>query len=181
MSRRRQRARALWRWVGEERPPFAVIPGEGQESVWDYPRPPVVEPIAEPVTVHAAGVLVAHTREAVRVLETASPPTVYLPREAVEASLLRDCPGQSSCEWKGTARYWSIEALGRLFEAVGWSYEEPFPEYEILRSRLSFYPGRVECHLGDERVKPQPGRFYGGWVTSSLVGPIKGEPGSEGW
>jgi uncharacterized protein (DUF427 family) len=181
VSPRLQRARAVWRYVGDRRPPFALEPGPGEESVWDYPRPPAIDLEPEPIIVRAAGTVVAETGRALRVLETASPPTVYLPRGDVDESLLRSCPGSSTCEWKGAARYWTLEIGGRRFEAVGWSYEEPMSEFAELAGYLSFYPGHLDCSIGGERVKPQPGRFYGGWVTSKIVGPLKGEPGSEAW
>lgn len=172
---------ARWRWTGAERPPFAREPGPGEESVWGYPRPPRVETLAKTVLVRVGSTTVAETSNALRVLETAGPPTVYLPPRDVDRALLRDAPGASECEWKGAASYWSLEVEGRLLEAVGWSYEHPHAEYAELAGFLSFYPGRVECFIDDERVRPQPGEFYGGWVTSEIVGPIKGEPGSASW
>lgn len=181
MSRRLERARALWRWTGDERPPWAEEPGPGQESVWDFPRPPRVESVPEPIRVVADHVTLCETRSALRVLETASPPTVYLPRTDIDEALLVEAPGSSHCEWKGLARYWSVQSSDRLFDAVGWEYDRPHREYAELADHLSFYPGRLECWWGDERVAPQPGRFYGGWMTSRLAGPVKGDPGSEGW
>lgn len=181
LTPRLRRARAQWRYVGHTRPLFAAVPGSGQESVWDYPRPPAIEYEPETVIVRAGRTLVAETRLALRVLETASPPTVYLPRSDVDESLLRLCPGSSICEWKGVARYVTVETPDDRLDAVGWSYPEPFSEYTELAGCLAFYPGRLECFVGGERVQPQPGRFYGGWVTAKIVGPIKGEPGSERW
>lgn len=172
---------ARWTHTGERRPSFAVIPGPDQESVWDYPRPPRVEPVAETVRVRVGETTVAETDAALRVLETAGPPTVYLPPQDVDRSLLRPARGGSVCEWKGTARYWSIDADGELLEAVAWSYERPHREYAELAGFISFYPARTACFIGDERVEPQPGGFYGGWVTSRITGPIKGEPGTGGW
>jgi uncharacterized protein (DUF427 family) len=181
LSRRLDRAKALWKWTGDVRPPWAEEPRQGQESVWDHPRPPRVELERRTVVVSVQGTVVARTDRALRVLETASPPTVYLPRSSVQGEYLEECPGASGCEWKGMATYWSLGVGNTLLEAVGWSYEEPHDEYSELAGYLSFYPARTDCRLGDEAVRAQPGRFYGGWVTSDIAGPVKGEPGSGGW
>lgn len=181
----RRRARALWRWVGEERPPFALTPGPGQQSVWDYPRPPRIEADAREVVVRCGSVELARTRRALRVLETASPPSFYLPWEDVRRDCFRPAPGASICEWKGRASYWTIEipdgGQPLCLEAAAWSYESPNPAVAALCGHVSVYPARLDCWLAGERVRPQPGRFYGGWITDELVGPFKGEPGSEGW
>ena len=171
-------ARSHWRNTGTARPDFAVEPGPGQESVWDYPRPPRLAPDEREVVVRAGEQEIARTRAGVRVLETASPPTFYLPPDDIRMDRLEPAPGSSFCEWKGEAGYWRLRGAD---EPVGWSYEKPFPEFEAIRSWLSFYPALVECRVDGARVAPQPGRFYGGWVTPELVGPFKGEPGSEGW
>ena len=176
-----RRGRAKWRFTGGERPNFATAPREGQESVWDYPRPPRLDPDARRVVVRAGPVVVADTRRAVRVLETASPPTFYLPPEDLATDLLREATGSSRCEWKGEARYWDVVLPDERREACAWSYPDPFAEFASIRDYVSFYPARLECFVDDARVAPQPGRFYGGWVTPELVGPFKGEPGSEGW
>lgn len=175
------RGREKWRYTGSVRPEFAETPGEGQESVWDYPRPPRIEPDPREVLVRAGRHVVARTRRAVRVLETASPPTFYLPPDDTDSSLLEPAPDRSRCEWKGEARYWSVTAPEGTLLAVGWSYPEPFPEFASLAGYLSFYPGRLECRVDGVRALPQPGQFYGGWVTPELAGPFKGEPGSESW
>jgi uncharacterized protein (DUF427 family) len=160
-----------------------VEPGPGQESVWDYPRPPRVEAAPERIRVVVDGVDLASSRRALRVLETAGAPVYYLPRSDVRADLLVPSPHGSYCEWKGEARYWSYDdGRGRTIANIGWSYEDPRPGYEPIAGHLAFYAGRVdEAWVGGERATPQPGRFYGGWVTSRIVGPIKGEPGSSGW
>lgn len=177
-----ERARARWRYRGQKRPSFAEEPREGQESVWDYPRPPRVEPDERRVEVRCDGELVASTTKAKRVLETASPPGFYLPPEDVRRDLLVPAEGSSFCEWKGRAVYGSVRAPdGGLLERVAWSYPDPLPGFESIRDHLAFYPARLECTVDGERVGPQPGRFYGGWVTSELAGPFKGEPGTEGW
>lgn len=169
----------MWEYRGQQRPPFAAEPAPGQESVWDYPRPPRAVPVSRPVEVRHEGKVISRTTAAVRVLETASPPTYYVPPEDVDFSRLVVTPGRSFCEWKGTARYLAL--VGEPARAVAWSYPEPSEAFEIIRDYVAFYPGRVECYLDDERVRPQPGEFYGGWVTDDIVGPFKGEPGTGGW
>ncbi|WP_295552468.1 DUF427 domain-containing protein [uncultured Pseudacidovorax sp.] len=178
---RLQRARAQWRHVGDERPPFAQVPGPGQESVWDYPRPPRIEADSREVVVSAGDVEIARTRKALRLLETASPPTFYLPRADVRAEVLVPAAGTSYCEWKGEARYLTVLAGGQRFEAAAWFYPEPEPTYAALRDHVAFYPQPLACSVDGVRVVPQPGRFYAGWITPEVVGPFKGEPGSAGW
>ena len=159
-----------------------VVPGPGQESVWDYPRPPRVEPVPERIRVVVDGVAVADTTRAVRVLETAGAPVYYLPREDVRMDLLRASGSATSCEWKGGASYWSYESGERRILDVAWSYERPNAGFETIAGHLAFYAGRVdEAWVGDERATPQPGGFYGGWLTGRITGPVKGEPGSLGW
>ena len=172
--------RAQWRYTGTDRPAFAVEPGPGQRSVWDFPRPPVVEPVPAVVEVRCGEQTIARSERALRVLETGGPPTCYLPFGDVDRSRLEAAPGRSRCEWKGEARYWSLLVDGARHEAVGWSYPEPFSEFESLRDHVSFYPARVACYVGEVRVAPQPGGFYGGWVTPEFVGPFKGAPGRQG-
>jgi uncharacterized protein (DUF427 family) len=164
------------------RPTDVPAPGPGQESVWNYPRPPRVEPVASRVRVVLGGVTIADTTHALRVCETASPPTYYVPPDDVLPGALAPAAGQSLCEWKGTARYWTARAGDRVATRAAWSYPSPYPDFVALRDHLAFYPGRVDaCFVGDEQVRPQAGAFYGGWITASLVGPFKGEPGTEGW
>ena len=174
-------ARTGWRWSGQQRPPFAIEPGPGEESVWDYPRPPRLVEDRRHVVVQAGALVVADTRAALRVLETASPPTWYLPPGDVRREWLEPCPGSSPCEWKGLASYWTLRHRDTVLERVAWSYADPFPEFAALRDHFGFYPGRLACFVDGERVTPQPGGFYAGWVTREIVGPCKGEPGSEGW
>ena len=171
----------MWRYRGDELPPFALPAGPGQESVWRYPRPPRIELDRREVVVRLGDVEIARTRAALRVLETASPPTWYLPWADLRPAHLVRCGGSSMCEWKGRAGYWSVLAAGQRLEAVAWSYETPLPGFEAIRGYLGFYPQELECSVDGVRVRPQPGRFYGGWVTPELVGPFKGEPGSSGW
>jgi len=172
-------ARARWRYTGVERPAFARDPAEGQRSVWDFPRPPAIEPVVVEVSVRHESQQIAQTRSCLRVLETGSPPTYYIPGPDIEPGLLRPATDRSLCEWKGDAHYWDL-ALGRGERLqVAWSYPEPFPEFERLRDHFSFYPSRVECRVGSIRAESQPGGYYGGWVTPELTGPFKGEPGTE--
>ena len=169
----------MWKHTGRERPDFAEAPGPGQESVWDYPRPPRLEPTSEAVEVHSGALLLAKTAQALRVLETASPPTYYLPADSVDWSLLRPLNHSSHCEWKGRASYFALaEGSG---EPVAWAYENPHQSFAAIDRHVSFYPRLVACHVNGERVLPQPGGFYGGWITSRVVGPFKGEPGTGHW
>jgi uncharacterized protein (DUF427 family) len=174
-------ARAQWRWRGVDRPPFAAIPGPGQESVWDYPRPPRLASDAREVVVRWGAVEVARTTGAIRVLETAHPPCFYLPWRDVARELFQQAPGTSFCEWKGPARYWSLIDGDRRLPAVAWSYPEPLSGAEAIADCVALYANVLECRVGGARVIPQPGGFYGGWITPELVGPFKGEPGSGGW
>ncbi len=163
--------------------PVRIPPGPGQESVWDYPRPPRVEAVPERLRVIVDGEVLAETDRGSRVLETAGAPVYYFPPEDVRMDRLRPSPHRSSCEWKGDASYLRyVGADGRVIDNIAWSYPSPNPGYEAIRDHLAFYAGRVdEAWVGDERATPQPGNFYGGWVTAKIVGPIKGEPGSAGW
>lgn len=156
--------------------------GPGQESVWDYPRPPSAEVTGRHVVVHFGGRTVADTTRAVRVCETSHPPVYYVPREDVVPGVLERSSDGSWCEWKGQATYWDVVVDGRRSPRAAWSYESPTPGFEHLRGAVAFYPARVERALVDgEPVRPQPGEFYGGWITGEVVGPFKGEPGSWGW
>lgn len=159
-----------------------VEPGPGQESVWDYPRPPRVEPVTERIRVVVDGVTIADSVRALRVIETAGPPVYYLPPDDVRMDLLERTAHVTQCEWKGAAAYYSLNTADRRISNVAWSYPQPLPGFEAIRDHLAFYAGLVdEAWVGDERATPQPGRFYGGWITSRIVGPFKGEPGSFGW
>jgi uncharacterized protein (DUF427 family) len=154
-----------------------------RESVWDYPRPPRVEPCERHVRIEHAGQAIADSGRALRVLETSSPPTIYVPAADVRTDLLTEVEGKHTlCEWKGHARYFHLEVDGDRAESAAWHYPEPREGYEQLREHIAFYAGRVDaCFLDDERVRPQGGSFYGGWITDEIEGPFKGEPGSEGW
>jgi uncharacterized protein (DUF427 family) len=177
-----QRARAMWRYVGDERPDFAAPTAPGEESVWDYPRPPRLVADSREVVVSLGGTEIARTRRALRLLETASPPTFYIPFADARAECLEAEQGRaSSCEWKGRARYWSVVTPEGRLPGVAWSYPEALPPYEAIRDYFSLYPGRLSCTVDGEAVRPQEGGFYGGWVTSEIVGPWKGGPGTSGW
>ena len=152
------------------------------ERVADYPRPPRLERSDRLVRILLGGETIAETREAFRVLETFHPPSWYLPPEAFRPGVLRPAPGGSLCEWKGRARYWTLAAGGGVAEAAGWSYPDPTPAFADLQDHVAVYAGRMQaCFVDGERVVPQPGGFYGGWITTELVGPFKGGPGTLGW
>jgi uncharacterized protein (DUF427 family) len=156
--------------------------GREIESVWDYPRPPRVEPSFRLVRVVFNGRVVAKTRESLRVLETSHPPTYYLPPASVRQRYLFPTDRTSFCEFKGVATYYSIEVGGRVSENAAWSYHSPTAAYEAIRDYLAFYAGRVDaCYVDRERVQVQEGDFYGGWITSDVRGPFKGAPGTAGW
>jgi len=157
-------------------------PEPGQESAWDYPRPPALRPSTEHVQVVLGGEVVAETHASFRVLETSHPPTYYLPVDAFVAGALRPADGSSYCEWKGVAAYFDLVAGDRTAARVAWGYPDPTPAFASLRDHVSLYPGRVDrCTVDGEAVEPQPGDFYGGWVTSRVVGPFKGAAGTRGW
>ena len=153
------------------------------ESVWDYPRPPAVEPCPRRVRVDLAGQILAHSDHALRALETSHPPTIYIPRDDVRMDLLvpsRQRP--TLCEFKGAARYLDALIGNRRYEAVAWTYPQPSPGYEALKGHFAFYPGRIDAAwLDDERVLAQEGDFYGGWISTELIGPFKGAPGTSRW
>jgi uncharacterized protein (DUF427 family) len=171
----------MWVYNGDERPPFAEIPRPGQESVWDYPRPPKLVADYRRIVIQDGDLLIADSRECCRVLETAGPPTFYIPPRDVHVELLKPFPGTSICEWKGAAKYWTLETCTSAPEAVGWSYPMAQAPYGAISEYFAFYPGRVECFVNSERVRPQPGYFYGGWITNEIVGPWKGDRGTEWW
>ncbi|GAA2094357.1 DUF427 domain-containing protein [Microlunatus panaciterrae] len=156
--------------------------GPGQESAWDYPRPPRVEQSTERVEVVLGGAVIAGTSSSLRVLETSHPPTYYLPRDAFVNGSLRPCRGSSWCEWKGTARYFDLISGDVVAPRAGWTYPDPSPGFAPLRDHVAVMPGLVDaCLVDGEKVVPQQGGFYGGWITSRVVGPFKGGPGTQGW
>jgi uncharacterized protein (DUF427 family) len=159
-----------------------IPPGPGQESVWDYPRPPRVERSGQRVVVRLGGVVIADTTDALRVLETSHPPAYYLPRAAFAADALRPARGSSMCEYKGRASYLDVLGAGAVARRAAWTYPTPLPGFEALVDHISLYPaGMDSCEVDGERVVPQEGGFYGGWITSRVVGPFKGAPSTMGW
>ncbi|MBI3225206.1 MAG: DUF427 domain-containing protein [Mycolicibacterium cosmeticum] len=162
--------------------PVPVKPGPGQESVWDYPRPPRLEEFRGSITVELGGERIATTDRGWRVLETSHPPTYYLPRAAFADGALRDAPGSSWCEWKGAANYYDVVAGSVVAERAAWTYLTPTRGFEPLTGAVAVMAAAVDrCTVDDEEVRPQPGGFYGGWITSWVTGPFKGIPGSMGW
>ena len=159
-----------------------VEPRPGQESVWDYPRPPRLERTGRHIRIVFNGVVVADTRAAWRVLETSHPPVYYLPPADLKTEHLIENPRSSFCEWKGRARYVDVRVGERTARSAGWYYPNPTGGFAAIRDHIAFYPGAMDrCTVDDEVVRPQPGGFYGGWITSDIVGPFKGDPGTEFW
>ena len=159
-----------------------IEPGPGQESVWDYPRPPKLELCAKRIKIIFNGVTVVDTSRAYRVLETSHPPVYYIPREDIRMEHLRPAAGSSFCEWKGRAEYFDLVVGTHTVPRVAWGYPNPTPAFAPIRGYLAFYAAPMDaCYVDGERVTPQPGEFYGGWITKDIVGPFKGGPGSWGW
>ena len=174
---------ARWAASAARRPKNPIAAGPGQESVWDYPRPPRLERVTKRIVVEFGGLVIADTTRAIRMLETSHPPTYYLPPADITEGVL--VPSQrrgSYCEWKGNSLYWHVVTAGKEATDCAWSYPDPFDEYAALQDHVAFYCAAMDrCLVGDAIATPQPGGFYGGWVTPDLVGPFKGDPGSEGW
>ena len=153
-----------------------------QESVWDYPRPPRLEPVGKRLRVVLNGVTIADTNNGKRVLETSHPPVYYFPRQDVRMDLLTRADGTTFCEWKGIAHYHDVTADGRRARRAAWSYPEPTGSFVDIRDHLAFYAHLMDaCFVGDEQARPQTGSFYGGWITDAIAGPFKGGPGTRGW
>ena len=166
-------------WGGRPQP---ERPGPGQESVWDYPRPPRLEPSSALIEIRFNGVLLARTTASLRVLETSHPPVHYVPIADVAPGALTPSTRHSWCEWKGEADYFDVAVGDRVEAAAAWTYPSPTRGFEELIGHVAFYPARMDgCWLDGERVQAQPGDFYGGWRTSKVVGPFKGAPGTGGW
>jgi uncharacterized protein (DUF427 family) len=153
------------------------------ESVWDYPRPPRVEPTTRRIRVVLGGETIVDTRRARRVLEKSHPPVYYVPLDEVRPGHLAPSDGRETfCEWKGLASYFDVVAGGTRVPRGAWTYRDPRPGYEAIRDAAAFYPGRMDaCFVDDELVEAQDGDFYGGWITSDVVGPFKGAPGTRDW
>lgn len=155
---------------------------KGQISVWSFPRPAIAEAVTSHVVIEHRGVILAETRAAVRVLETSHPPGYYIPPGDIRTGLLRQGTGGSVCEWKGRAVYWDVVLGDLILPAVGWSYPAPTAPFAALKDHVAFYAGPFDrCSVDGDTVTPQPGRFYGGWITSGFAGPFKGVPGSDFW
>jgi uncharacterized protein (DUF427 family) len=156
--------------------------GSKKESVWDYPRPPVVEPRAKLIRIVFNGRTIAKSNGSRRVLETSHPPTYYIPPGDVQKQYLFRTQQKSFCEFKGTATYYTIKVRDKTSENAAWSYHNPNTGYESIKDYVAFYPGRVDaCYVDGEKVRAQEGDFYGGWITSDIEGPFKGGPGTAGW
>ncbi|MEW1692904.1 DUF427 domain-containing protein [Streptomyces sp. NPDC091265] len=156
--------------------------GRTPESVWDYPRPPAALLDDRHVVVEFAGTVIADSRRAVRVLETTHPPVFYLPADDVALYCLLADAHRSWCEWKGEAAYWNLKVGDQVSGRAAWNYPDPVDAYAKLAGHFAFYPTRVDrCSVNGETVSPQAGDFYGGWITSEIQGPFKGEPGTAGW
>ena len=159
-----------------------IKPGPGQESVWDYPRPPRVEDSARRVRVIFNGVTIADTHRAKRVLETSHPPVYYIPPDDIKMEYLSMTRRATVCEFKGRAGYYSVTVGDKTVLNGAWFYPSPTPAFAGIKDYVAFYPGKMDtCLVDDEQVHAQPGDFYGGWITGDIVGPFKGDPGTEGW
>ena len=159
-----------------------IAPQAGQESVWDYPRPPRLESIAKHLVVVFGGTTIADTAHAYRVLETSHPPVYYLPPVDIEMKYLRPTARASFCEWKGAASFFTIEVGDKRVVDAAWAYANPVADFAAIKDYVAFYPGMMDaCYVDGEPVTPQPGGFYGGWITRDIVGPFKGAQGTWGW
>jgi uncharacterized protein (DUF427 family) len=162
--------------------PIAEPAGPGQESVWSYPRPAIAQPTRSHILIEHGGRIIAETRSAIRTIETSHPPSYYIPPGDIAPGVLRSAAGSSFCEWKGVAAYWDVVVGDVVLPRVGWSYPRPSVEFASLRDHVAFYARHFDrCMVDGETVIPQPGGFYGGWITSGLAGPFKGGPGTNNW
>jgi len=159
-----------------------VKPKAGQESVWDYPRPPRVEACHKTIRIMLNDLVLVQTSSAFRVLETSHPPVFYVPQEDIQMRFLEANTKQSFCEFKGAATYWNITLGDGFIANAAWSYPKPTKGFEAIKDYLAFYPSKMQaCFVDDERVQAQEGDFYGGWITKTIVGPFKGGSGTWGW
>jgi uncharacterized protein (DUF427 family) len=159
-----------------------IVPGPGQESVWDYPRPPRLEDSAKHIQIMFNDVVIADTHRAKRVLETSHPPVYYIPPDDIRQDCLTRTARSTYCEWKGQAAYYTVTVGDRSAENVAWYYPNPTSAFATLKDYVAFYPSQMQaCFVDGEQVQPQPGDFYGGWITSDIVGPFKGSAGTWGW
>ena len=159
-----------------------ITPGPGQESVWDYPRPPRLEDSSDHIQIVLNGVTLVDTYRAKRVLETSHPPVYYIPPEDIKMEYLLSSSRSTYCEFKGNASYYTIQVGDKTIPHGAWYYRRPSPGYETMANYVAFYPGKMDaCYVNDEQVQAQPGDFYGGWITSRILGPFKGGAGTFGW
>lgn len=159
-----------------------IPPGPGQESVWDYPRPPRLEDSTRHIRIVFNDTVIAESRRTKRVLETSHPPVYYLPPEDVQMAYFQPTPRSTFCEWKGQAAYYTLVVGDRRVEQGAWYYPQPTEAFLSLAHYIAVYPGKMDaCYVDDERVQAQPGDFYGGWITQDIVGPFKGGQGTWGW
>ncbi|MDY6782943.1 MAG: DUF427 domain-containing protein [Cyanobacteriota bacterium] len=162
--------------------PKPIPPKPGQESVWDYPRPARWEDTNKRILIICNEVVLAETNKAKRVLETSHPPTYYIPPEDIKLEYLKETPRMISCEWKGRYQYYSIDIGDRHIQYGAWRYVYPTPDFVPIQEYYAFFANVMDaCYVDDEKVIPQAGDFYGGWITADIVGPFKGEPGTRGW
>lgn len=159
-----------------------IPPAPGQESVWDYPRPPRLEETSKHLQVVFNGIPIADTHRAKRVLETSHPPTYYIPPEDIQLEYLVQTPRSSFCEWKGQASYYTVQVGDRQVQNAAWFYTQPTPRFAEIKDYVSFYAHLMDaCYVDGEQVQAQAGDFYGGWITNDVVGPFKGGAGTWGW
>jgi uncharacterized protein (DUF427 family) len=159
-----------------------IEPKSGQESVWDYPRPPKLERTNKHLVIVFGGETIAETNRAFRVLETSHPPVYYLPPEDVRVEFLTETSGSSFCEWKGHAGYYTIEVSNKRVENAAWFYANPTKNFAEIKNHIAFYPSKMDaCYADGELVQTQEGDFYGGWITPEIIGPFKGGTGTLGW
>jgi uncharacterized protein (DUF427 family) len=159
-----------------------IEPGPGQESVWDYPRPPRLEDSSKHIQVICNGVVIADTQRAKRILETSHPPVYYIPPEDVKLQYFKPTSRSTFCEWKGGASYYTITVENKKIVDAAWYYRHPTHPYEAIVGYIAIYPGKMDaCYVNGEKVQAQEGDFYGGWITGEIVGPFKGGAGTSGW
>lgn len=162
--------------------PTPIPPGPGQESVWDYPRPPRLENSSRRIRIVFNDTVIAESQRTQRVLETSHPPVYYIPPEDVQMEYFRPTLRSTFCEWKGQAAYYTLTVGDRTVENAAWYYPHPTEPFLAIANYVAVYPGKMDaCYVDDERVQTQPGDFYGGWITSDIVGPFKGGQGTWGW
>jgi uncharacterized protein (DUF427 family) len=162
--------------------PKRIEPQIDQESVWDYPRPPRLESSSKHIQIIFNDVTIADSQNTYRVLETSHPPVYYLPPEDIKMEYLQETAKQSFCEWKGVANYYTINVENKEVINAAWFYSNPTPDFTAIKNYVAFYPTKMDaCYVDREKVQPQPGDFYGGWITKDIVGPFKGSSGTWGW